>query len=211
MPELTAIEHQRRRAMASTLQELGKLARAGALDEAALNASLGQLAHLGAAHDIDALHIPADAGGHRAGLVAVMVRIPDGWGRWISCDAGWYRLITDLDAALAALDLDYVIHQVKEKFGTLRFYAETDLVGELATEFAALIDAAEAASAQTCERCGADAQMCSTGQFYQLYKTLCESCREQLQVDDGIRYRLVRASAAIDTGGTNPHGFHDSP
>jgi len=195
MPELTAVEHQRRRAMVSTLQELGRLARAGALDEAALNASLGQLAHLGASHDIDALHIPADAGGHRAGLVAVMVRIPDGWGRWISCDAGWYQLITDLDAALAALDPDYVIHQVKEKFGTLRFYAETDLVGELAAGFAALIDAAEAASAHACERCGAEAQMCSTGQSYQLYKTLCACCREQLWVDDSIRYRLVPVDA----------------
>lgn len=194
IPELTPVERQRRRAVASTLQELGRLARAGALDEAALNASLGQLARLSADHDIDALHIPDDAGDHRAGLVAVMIRIPDGWGRWISCDAGWYRLIIDLDAALAALDPDYVIHQVKEKFGTLRFYAETDLMGERAKQFAALIDATEAASAHTCERCAsAAAQMCSTGQSYQLYKTLCDSCREQLQADDGIRYRAVGA------------------
>lgn len=189
MPELTAVERQRRRAMASTLQELGRLARAGALDEAALDASLGQLTRLGADHDINALHIPDDVGDYRAGLVAVMVRIPDGWGRWISCDAGWYRLITDLDAVLAALDPDYVIHQIKEKFGTLRFYAETDLAGERAAQFAELIAAAEAASAYTCERCGAHAQMCLTGQFYQLYKTLCESCREQLQAVEGIRYR----------------------
>jgi len=192
IPELTVVERQRRRAMASSLQELGKLARAGTLDEAALDASLGQLAGLGAVHDIDALHIAEDAGDYRAGLVAVMVRIPDGWGRWISCDAGWYRLIADLDAALVALDPDYVVYQVKEKFGTLHFYAETAKVGERAAEFAALITAAEAASGHTCERCGAEsAQMCSTGQFSQLYKTLCAGCCEHLQADEGIRYRPI--------------------
>lgn len=47
-----------------------------------------------------------------------------------------------------------------------------------------------------------NSQMCSTGQSYHLYKTLCESYREQLQVDEGIRYRLVRVSAASDR--TNP-------
>jgi hypothetical protein len=191
IPELSATERQRRTAIASTLHELGKLARSGELDDEALVASLNQLAHLGAA-DIDSLHIPEDAGEYRAQLVALMLRIPDGWGRWISCDAGWYRLITELDANLATLDPGYVIHQVKEKFGTLRFYAEADLVGEPAAQFDALIASAEAASAHTCERCGAvRAQICSTGQSYQLYKTLCAACRERIRIDDGIRYRPI--------------------
>jgi hypothetical protein len=72
--------------MPSTLQELGRLARANALDEAALDASLGQLARLGADPDIDALHIPDDAGDYRAGacappVCAVMTRQAAAGGR----------------------------------------------------------------------------------------------------------------------------------
>ncbi len=169
-------EPPQRKAMASTLYELGRLARFGELDDEALAASLNQLAQLGAAIDIDSLHVPEDAGEYRARLVALMLRIPDGWGRWISCDAGWYPLITELDANLGALDPDYVIEQVKEKFGTLRFYA----AGERAVRFDALIAAAEEASAYVCERCGASpAQICSTGQSYRRCKTLCAACCER--------------------------------
>lgn len=71
----------------------------------------------------DALHVPADAGPHRDGLERILRRIPDGWGRWISCGPGWYPLLVDLEAELAAIDPDHVIHQVKEKFGSLRVYA----------------------------------------------------------------------------------------
>jgi len=53
-----------------------------------------------------------------------MMRIPDGWGRCISCDAGWYPIIVELDAALANLDPNYEVQQVKEKYGTLRYYCE---------------------------------------------------------------------------------------
>jgi hypothetical protein len=35
-------------------------------------------------------HIPKNAGEYQEALTAVLLRIPDGWGRWISCDAGWY-------------------------------------------------------------------------------------------------------------------------
>ena len=49
-------------------------------------------------------------------------RIPKPWGRYISCNEGWYNILDELDNKLAYLDPDYQINQVKEKFGTLRFY-----------------------------------------------------------------------------------------
>lgn len=67
-------------------------------------------------------HVPDDAGIHSAALGRILGRIPDGWGRWISCGAGWYGLLVDLDERIAAVAPDYHVHQVKEKFGTLRFY-----------------------------------------------------------------------------------------
>lgn len=74
-----------------------------------------------AVEDVTAL-VPADAGEWAAGLEALLRRIPAGWGRTISCDAGWYPLLCRLDAAMAAVSPGYVVHQVKEKFGGLRFY-----------------------------------------------------------------------------------------
>ncbi len=70
----------------------------------------------------DALEIPEDAGEYAEALRRMLVRIPDGWGRWIRCERGWYPLLAELDADLAALLPRYEIYQVKEKFGGLRLY-----------------------------------------------------------------------------------------
>lgn len=70
----------------------------------------------------DALEIPEDAGEYAEALRRILVRIPDGWGRWIRCERGWYPLLAELDADLAVLLPRYEIHQVKEKFGGLRLY-----------------------------------------------------------------------------------------
>jgi len=84
-----------------------------------------------AAHGLDhqqilnAIHVPKDAGEHAQALRGMLVRIPDGWGRWISCDRGWYPLLVELDGQLRTLLPDYVIHQVKEKYGGLRYYWES--------------------------------------------------------------------------------------
>jgi hypothetical protein len=73
---------------------------------------------------LNSIHVPTDAGEHAEALAAMLRRIPDGWGRWISCDCGWYSLIVELDEQLRALLPNYVIHQVKEKYGGLRYYWE---------------------------------------------------------------------------------------
>lgn len=70
------------------------------------------------------LRVPDDAGDLRGALKRLLGRIPDGWGRWISCDSGWYPLLVELDGQMSALLPSYVIHQVKEKYGGLRYYWE---------------------------------------------------------------------------------------
>lgn len=72
--------------------------------------------------DLNIPLLPPDAGKHAEGLKRILARIPEGWGRWISCGPGWYGLLVELDQKLAAIAPDYEIHQVKEKFGTLCFY-----------------------------------------------------------------------------------------
>lgn len=71
---------------------------------------------------LNATHLPSDAGEHAEGLARILARIPDGWGRWISCGPGWYPIICRLDQEIAALSPGYHVQQVKEKFGGLRFY-----------------------------------------------------------------------------------------
>lgn len=163
--------------------------RNGRLDDEGLTAFLSRLNELLGDHDINALHVPEDAGLYRAEIVELLARIPEGWGRWISCDAGWYPLIAALGADLALVDPHYEVHQIKEKFGALRFYAETDLEGELGERFDALIEDAEARSAHICERCGShSAELCSSGATNKHYKTLCTSCRDASRADGSVDY-----------------------
>lgn len=70
----------------------------------------------------DALEVPEDAGEYADALRGILVRIPNGWGRWISCGRGWYPILAELDAELATLLPRYRVYQAKEKFAGLRFY-----------------------------------------------------------------------------------------
>jgi len=127
----------------------------------------------------DSLHVPDDAGQYADQLRTILRRIPTGWGRWISCDAGWYPLICELDSQLAQLDPEYEVHQVKEKFGTLRYYARSDHYRGLHNPFSDTTRDAERRSAGVCELCGAPGGLCETapmGEPWRRVKTLCSAC-----------------------------------
>lgn len=124
----------------------------------------------------DKLHVPADAGEYEDGLRAIMMRIPDGWGRWISCSKGWYPIVVELDQALVAIDPDYTVHQCKEKLGGLRYYFGTS---ESITEadhhrMRELVREAEARCAEACEHCGEPGVRHARSSGW--LKTLCPSC-----------------------------------
>jgi hypothetical protein len=120
---------------------------------------------------LNALHVPDDAGPNAAALEVILRRIPDKWGRWISCDRGWYPLIVDLDRQLAALDPGYIVHQIKQKFGVLTVYIES--APEVAAAMQLLIAQAAKASKGICEACGAPGFL--TEGSYRV-KTLCPKC-----------------------------------
>lgn len=74
-------------------------------------------------------------------------RIPDYWGKVLDIPESWYPLVTELDAALALLSPDYVVHQVKEKFGGLRYYIdESSFSEDVIDDASALVSEAENAS-----------------------------------------------------------------
>ncbi|MBE7459639.1 MAG: hypothetical protein HS112_03835 [Zoogloeaceae bacterium] len=119
------------------------------------------------------------------------------WG--FSCGGGWFDLIDRLSMKLeteierqqcAGVPEEGWIaaEQVKEKFGTLRFYLshypDNDEVARARIEKA--IDSAEEESARTCERCGGPGELREGGWMH----VLCGPCeleyqRRGLRGDDG--------------------------
>lgn len=135
---------------------------------------------------IDRVHLPEDAGEYADGLTDVMQRIPRGWGRWISCNKGWYKIICETNEMMKYIDPDYEVHQVKEKFGTLRYYYGTTLEwNSVPGKIMQVLERrAEDLSSITCELCGkskygALAQIDETVKLQtSLYyvRTLCSTC-----------------------------------
>lgn len=75
------------------------------------------------------------------------------WG--FECSDGWYQLLDNLCSDLTRIGIDVKATQVKEKFGTLRFYTEYRGADEQLCRIAdAIISAAEHRSGQICEECG---------------------------------------------------------
>jgi len=79
---------------------------------------------------------------------------------------GWHQLLRNLELQLNDLDPDFTLQQVKEKFGGLRYYAQSDAEG-----FHEAIAIAEEASTKLCEVCGKRAE---TRSIHGWWKTLCD-------------------------------------
>lgn len=88
---------------------------------------------------------------------------------------GWHPLVTKLIENLFKFGWDGDLHQIKEKFGGLRFY-----IGEGNDAIYTYIDAAEMLSLTTCEICGKPGSTSGWGRNW--IRTLCK--------EHGEEYRL---------------------
>ena len=82
---------------------------------------------------------------------------------------GWSKIVQRLIRDLFILGWDGELHQIKEKFGGLRFY-----IGGGSDAIFRRIDAAEAESVRTCEACGEPGTTAGPGFWI---RALCDSCR----------------------------------
>ncbi len=100
---------------------------------------------------------------------ATDLRSPMAFG--FECGDGWYQLILNLCEEIEKIKLadGFMVVQVKEKFGGLRFYTSF-VTGELEK----LIRKAEDASFTICEVCGNDGEPSHLGTWA---RTLCRVCR----------------------------------
>lgn len=89
---------------------------------------------------------------------------------WIG--PGWIPLIFDTHKQLSQIDNNYIVYQIKEKFGGLRYYAEPTEEKNIQL-FVSIINDAEAKSLSICEICSNLAQVRKTNYTY---RTLCDTC-----------------------------------
>jgi hypothetical protein len=88
------------------------------------------------------------------------------------CGDGWFELlrclIQDIKGICESNNLDIKINQIKEKYGTLRFYlsSETEELGRLIAQ-------AEKESAHICEECGKPGSMREKCRWYSVK---CDEC-----------------------------------
>jgi hypothetical protein len=101
------------------------------------------------------------------GLAVVSARFSQRWPAVIECGPGWHPIVAELDRQIAAADPAARYCQIKEKFGGLRVY----LAGAETQTVEALIRAAEAQAARTCEACGEPGTLRGDRSYIQ---TLCD-------------------------------------
>jgi len=103
-------------------------------------------------------------------------RIPEEWSGGSFIPPGWRNIVCMLDDELAEIDPNYEIHQVKEKFGTLRFYFDhVNMEDEKREKFDEVIRKYEAIADNACEVCG---QPGERGATQQLIFTRCKHHKE---------------------------------
>src|SRR5215470_5911466 len=89
----------------------------------------------------------------------------------VTVGEGWKKLVCDLVDKLDRIQ-PFTVLQVKEKFGTLRFYTQTKK--EPAKKFIATLERAYAASGKICEDCGGKGKLRGDGWV----RTLCIPCNK---------------------------------
>lgn len=105
-------------------------------------------------------------------LKPILDRIDPTFGRFLDCDAGWWPLIEKMHNELIALDPDYRIYQVKEKFGGLRLYF-CPSNPDMSQQMQDIANYYERRSFSVCEMTGDPGQlMVNNGRF----RTLCKAC-----------------------------------
>lgn len=120
----------------------------------------------------------------------ILARIPDNWGKYVSCQTGWYPLLDVLDSRLAGINPDYCIFQVKQKFGRLVCYfdiptpdpenltdeeysAQVKKEEEQLQLMQGIVEEIVLAADTTCEECGQPGELTRLAGWWE---TLCETC-----------------------------------
>lgn len=110
----------------------------------------------------------------------------------LECGNGWYDLIDRCSARIEAELMKMpeesrqhcYVNQIKEKFGTLRYYMSSgnDTIWKIISE-------AEEESAHTCENCGAPGETLDINCWYVTLCGACEKTREERRAQELIKWK----------------------
>ena len=113
-----------------------------------------------------------------------LVAVEPGWfpnGGYFACREGWFELLLGLLQSLKAAGAsaeNMKVVQVKEKFGTLRFYVSLETEDDaLRDRLYGIIAKAEAASESICEDCGGGPTERKGTKPRSWIRVLCAECR----------------------------------
>lgn len=102
---------------------------------------------------------------------------------------GWWPILDDLDSELNELNPSYDTVQVKEKFGTLRVYLQTESMTGDWDDYRTIVRRYELASSFICEQCGRYGKLRTDGWAL----TLCDDCAVR-------KGRMVVADKPVSAG-----------
>ena len=86
---------------------------------------------------------------------------------------GWFNILKDLCEKITCVGKGIKFTQIKEKFGTLSVYFDSDDTSQYSI-ISELVQEAGGKSAETCELCGKPGTLITKG----WWKTLCEECKK---------------------------------
>lgn len=142
--------------------------------------------------------------GYPDALDPLRARFRPPWARAVFVGQGWWPLLVDVDAELAALDPDYRLRVIREELSELVIEAETTLIGQPADSFGRAVMEAERRAGRICEVCGRRGRFLRQGRFFVV---LCWDHQQQRgavrpragdEPDDmGARLTDAEVSAAI--------------
>jgi len=105
-------------------------------------------------------------------LADIAAHTGEGW-YGLSTGPGWHDLVKDAHHQIVARHPDYVIHQIKEKYGELRYYCS--VVHD--PQVQAVIAEAELQAQHTCEACGSHTGVTrGPAPASRSIKTRCSAC-----------------------------------
>lgn len=108
---------------------------------------------------------------------------------YFECGPGWANLISEIARFISSRTNKCKASQVKEKFGTLRFYIDCGdgIDEEKYNEIAQFISAIERRSARICEECGVelDENNRVKGRKYWI-RSMCEDCSKKIYKNESF-------------------------
>jgi len=118
---------------------------------------------------------------------------------YFECGDGWIDLFSEIARFISNKTSECYASQVKEKFGTLRFYIDckNGIREEDYVEIASFISAIERQSAHICERCGIKLDDSNRNKIKSYWiQNICVQCKqkEELEREEALIKKAIKLS-----------------